>query len=130
MSHMNINEEELKKKVGPFAYKVLREKETEAPFTGKYVHEKTKGMYNCVACGNKLFSSETKFNSGTGWPSFDEALPGAVQSIKDNSYGGERTEVVCANCKSHLGHVFDDGPTKTGKRFCMNSVCLNLDTEK
>ncbi len=104
----------------------MREKGTEAPFTGKYVHEKGSGTYMCAACGNPLFSSDTKFDSGTGWPSFDEALPGAVKFQKDLSGGMERTEVVCAKCGSHLGHLFDDGPTKTGKRYCMNSVCLNL----
>jgi len=126
---MEINEEELKKRVGPAAYKVLREKDTEAPFTGKYVYENAKGTYACVACGSKLFSSDTKFDSGTGWPSFDQALPGAVAYVHDNAYGMDRNEVVCANCKSHLGHVFSDGPTQTGKRYCMNSVCLNLESE-
>ncbi|MBI2099080.1 peptide-methionine (R)-S-oxide reductase MsrB [Candidatus Uhrbacteria bacterium] len=110
----------------PEQYKIMREKGTEAPFTGKYVHEKGSGTYMCAACGNPLFSSDTKFDSGTGWPSFDEALPGAVKFQKDLSGGMERTEVVCAKCGSHLGHLFDDGPTKTGKRYCMNSVCLNL----
>lgn len=119
-------EEEFKKKLTPEQYKVMREKGTEAPFTGKYVHEKASGTYNCAACGNPLFASDAKFDSGTGWPSFDQALPGAVEFKKDTSAGMERTEVVCAKCGSHLGHLFDDGPTKTGKRFCLNSVCLNL----
>ncbi len=87
-------------------------------------------MYACAACGNPLFSSDTKFDSGTGWPSFDEALPGAVKFVSDGTHGMERTEVVCAKCGSHLGHVFDDGPTKTGKRYCMNSVCLELGEKK
>ncbi len=125
-----MNEEEFKKKLTPEQYKVLREKGTEAPFSGKYVNEKKKGMYTCVACGNQLFSSDTKFDSGTGWPSFDEALPGAVKFEKDEAYGMNRTEVLCAKCGSHLGHVFDDGPTKTGKRYCMNSICLGLEEEK
>ena len=120
-------EEEWKKLLTPEQYEVMRQKGTEAPGTGKYVHEKAEGMYKCAACGNPLFPSTAKFDSGTGWPSFDEALPGAVKMIEDNSYGMKRTEVVCANCESHLGHLFDDGPTKTKKRFCMNSVCLNLD---
>lgn len=122
-----MNEDELKKKLTPEQYKVLREKGTEMPGTGKYLHEKKDGTYKCAACGNPLFSSDTKFDSGTGWPSFDEALPGAVEFVKDGSHSMGRTEVVCANCKSHLGHIFDDGPTKTGKRYCMNSVCLDLE---
>ena len=119
-----------KEKLTPEQYEVLREKGTEAPFTGQYVNEKKKGMYKCVACGNPLFSSETKFDSGTGWPSFDEALPGAVRYEHDNAHGMERTEVVCAQCGGHLGHVFSDGPTKTGKRYCLNSVCLDLEAKE
>ena len=126
---MPTNEEEWKKNLTPEQYKVLREKGTEAPFTGKYVHEEADGMYTCAACGNPLFSSEAKFDSGTGWPSFDEALPGAVNYIPDDSHGMGRTEIVCARCNSHLGHVFNDGPTETGKRYCLNSVCLDLEKE-
>jgi len=111
-------------------YKVLREKGTEAPFTGELLHEKRSGMYKCVVCGNKLFASDTKFDSGTGWPSFDEALSGSVNLIHDESHGMSRTEVVCSKCNSHLGHIFEDGPTPTGKRFCMNSVCLDFDERK
>jgi peptide-methionine (R)-S-oxide reductase len=121
------NEDEWKKKLSPEQYRVLRDKGTEAPFSGEYVDDHKDGMYKCVACGNVLFSSDTKFDSGTGWPSFDTALPGAVEYIKDETYDMDRTEVVCARCKSHLGHVFSDGPTKTGKRYCMNSVCLKLE---
>ena len=126
MKPMPNNEEEFKQKLTPEQYRVLREKGTEAPFSGKYVHEKTDGTYTCMACGNPLFNSTTKFDSGTGWPSFDEALPGAVKLIPDDAYGMHRTEVVCARCNSHLGHIFEDGPTSTGKRYCMNSVCLDL----
>ena len=124
------SEAELKKRLSAEAYHVLREKGTELPFSGKYVHEKGAGMYRCAVCGNQLFSSHTKFDSGTGWPSFDEALPGAVSFVKDSSYGMDRAEVECANCKSHLGHIFDDGPTDTGKRLCINSVCLGFDPKE
>lgn len=127
---INKTEEEWQKELTPEQYKVLRDKGTEAPFTGKYVHEDKDGMYTCVACGNPLFSSDAKFDSGTGWPSFDDALPGAVRLEEDNSLSMNRTEVVCAKCGSHLGHLFDDGPTGTGKRYCMNSVCLGLEEEK
>ena len=125
-----MNEEEIKNKLTAEEYHVLREKGTEAPGTGKYLHEKAEGTYNCKVCANPLFASDAKFDSGTGWPSFDQALPGAVKYEHDNVYGMERTEVLCANCNSHLGHVFDDGPETTGKRFCMNSVCLNLEAKK
>lgn len=121
------NSDNWKGKLTDEQYKVLRQKGTEAPFTGKYVHEERKGMYNCVACGNPLFSSDSKFDSGTGWPSFDQALPGSIEMIPDDSHGMHRTEIVCAKCKSHLGHLFDDGPTSTGKRYCLNSVCLDLE---
>jgi peptide-methionine (R)-S-oxide reductase len=127
---MPHTEEEWKNMLTPEQYAILREKKTEVPFTGKYVHEKTEGMYKCAACGNVLFSSDAKFDSGTGWPSFDQALPGAVRFIHDSSHGMNRTEIVCTNCNSHLGHVFDDGPTTTGKRFCLNSACLELDANK
>ena len=127
---INKNEDEWQKDLTPEQYKVLREKGTEAPFSGKYVHENSDGMYTCVACGNPLFSSESKFDSGTGWPSFDEALPGAVTFKEDDAMGMNRTEVICSKCGSHLGHVFNDGPTKTGKRYCMNSVCLDLEEKK
>lgn len=108
----------------------MRQHGTERPFSGAYNSEKRQGIYHCMACGNPLFASDTKFDSGTGWPSFDQALPGAVQEIHDDSLGMRRTEVVCANCGSHLGHVFDDGPTETGQRYCMNSVCLDLEEKK
>lgn len=110
------------------AKKVLFEKGTEAPFTGEYVDTDQAGMYKCANCGNPLFSSDTKFHSGTGWPSFDDALPNAVKFIEDTTHGMHRTEVVCAQCGGHLGHVFNDGPAETtGKRYCINSVCLALE---
>lgn len=129
-------EEEWKAKLTPEQYRVLREKGTEAPGSGVYLHEHADGTFRCAACGNPLFSSAAKFDSHTGWPSFDEALPGAVKLAHDDTYGAERVEVLCAKCNSHLGHVFDDlpaqagGPSRTGKRFCMNSVCLTLEKDK
>lgn len=123
-------DDDWKQKLSPDEYRVLREKGTEMAFTGKLLHETREGMFNCKACGQQLFGSNAKFESGTGWPSFDQALPGAVEHIKDSSHGMERTEIVCSRCKSHLGHVFDDGPTSSGKRYCINSVCLGFDPEK
>jgi peptide-methionine (R)-S-oxide reductase len=124
------NENEWKKMLTPEQYAVLREKGTEAPGSGKFLHEKRAGTYTCVACGNPLFASDTKFDSGTGWPSFEDAIPGAVKYEQDSAYGMERTEVLCSRCGSHLGHVFNDGPTKTHKRFCVNSVCLDLESKQ
>ncbi len=123
-------EDEWKEKLTPEQYEVLRKKGTEAPFVGQYVHNKDKGTYACAACGSQLFSSDTKFESGTGWPSFDKALPGAVEYHKDSEYGMERVEVTCAKCGGHLGHVFEDGPKETtGKRYCINSCALQLKKE-
>lgn len=117
-------EQEWKEKLTPEQYHVLREKGTESPFSGKLAPAED-GVYKCAACSNPLFKADAKFDSGTGWPSFDQALPGAVREITDTAHGMTRTETVCAVCGSHLGHVFDDGPTDTGKRYCMNSVCLS-----
>lgn len=125
-----MDEEELKKKLTPEQYRVLREKGTEAPFSGKFLNEKGDGMYRCAVCSNPLFSSDAKFDSGTGWPSFDQAIPGSTKVVVDDSHGMNREEVVCAQCGSHLGHVFPDGPTGTGNRYCINSVCLDLDSKK
>ena len=132
-------DEKLQKKLTPEEFTVLRHGGTEAPFSGQYVHTKDKGMYACKACGVQLFSSDTKFDSGTGWPSFDNALPGAVTLEEDVSHGMHRTEVRCTKCGSHLGHVFDDLPAGrqvvrqdgqiAKKRYCINSVCLDLDTK-
>ncbi len=110
-------------------YNVAREKGTEAPFSGKYLHHKEKGMYKCAVCGNELFSSDAKFDSGTGWPSFAEpANLGNIELKEDLSGGMKRIEVICKNCGAHLGHVFEDGPKeKGGKRYCINSVCLGFE---
>jgi|SRR3989344_4493227 len=116
-----------KSKLTPDEYKVMREKGTEEPFSGKYLKTDAKGTYACKACGNELFKSDAKFDSGTGWPSFDN--PANVENLKleeDNSFNMHRTEVKCAKCDAHLGHVFDDGVTETGKRYCINSICLDL----
>lgn len=120
-------EKEWQEKLSPEAYEVMRRGATEAPFSGALLDEKRAGMYRCAACGQQLFASDAKFDSGTGWPSFDQALPEAIQLREDLSRGMRRTEVSCAHCGSHLGHIFDDGPTETGKRYCINSVCLDLD---
>ena len=103
---------------------ILFNEGTEKPFSSALLHEKRKGFYHCANCGNKLFSSDSKFDSGTGWPSFSEALPGAFKTTIDYAFGMKRIEYHCAECGAHHGHVFDDGPSKTGKRFCNNGLCL------
>ena len=122
-----MKKEELKNQLDPMAYHVTQEKGTEPAFSGKYWDEHADGSYHCAVCGQKLFESGTKFESGTGWPSFDRAIPGSVVMREDNSHGMHRTEVVCSKCGAHLGHLFEDGPKETtGQRFCINSCALDL----
>jgi peptide-methionine (R)-S-oxide reductase len=124
-------DEEWREQLTPEQYEVLRRQGTEPAFSGDYVYSKEDGIYRCAACGNELFSSDTKFESGTGWPSFTEpANADKVELRPDSSHGMSRTEVVCARCGSHLGHVFDDGPQPTGQRYCINSLALDLDSAK
>ncbi len=115
------------KKLTPEQHHILREKGTETPFTGKLLYNKEEGVYRCAGCDAALFASDAKFESGTGWPSFDKPIKvGAVRYIKDTSGGMARTEIICANCGGHLGHVFHDGPTETGERYCLNSCALDF----
>ena len=121
-------EEEWREELTPQQYEILRRKGTEPPFTGEYVYSKDDGIYRCGACGNELFSSDAKFDSGTGWPSFTEPANAAQVELRpDTSHFMQRTEVVCRRCGSHLGHVFDDGPGPAGQRYCTNSAALKLD---
>ncbi|MDD2357211.1 MAG: peptide-methionine (R)-S-oxide reductase MsrB [Thiovulaceae bacterium] len=128
MDKIKKTDKQWQAQLSPEAYSVCREHGTEAPFSGEYYNFKGNGIYTCVCCGEKLFDSETKFDSGTGWPSFYESIEEeAITEIKDKSFGMLRVEVRCSKCDAHLGHVFSDGPEPTGLRYCINSVCLEFE---
>ena len=131
MEKVKKTDAEWREELSPEQYEILRKKGTEGAFTGTYWDSKDEGVYRCAGCGQEVFTSDTKFDSGTGWPSFYAPAEGdAVETASDNSFFMRRTEVVCSRCGGHLGHVFDDGPNPTGLRYCINSCALELDSEK
>ena len=128
MDKIKKSETEWKKLLDEKTYNITRKSETEQAFTGKYLHEKSNGIYSCICCANHLFSSDAKFDSGSGWPSFFETINNSnVKEVDDSSHGMTRTEGICSSCDSHLGHVFNDGPQSTGLRYCINSVSLKFE---
>jgi peptide-methionine (R)-S-oxide reductase len=131
MTNETPGDEELRERLTPEQYEITQNKGTERPFTGKYVDNKADGTYFCVVCDTELFSSDTKYDSGSGWPSFWSPMAGdRVRTVRDMSHGMIREEVVCANCGSHLGHVFDDGPQPSGLRYCINSASLDFSDDE
>ncbi|HEX5671031.1 MAG TPA: peptide-methionine (R)-S-oxide reductase MsrB [Sulfuricurvum sp.] len=127
MAKIIKSDNEWQKQLSPEAYYVARQHGTEPPFSGEYTNNKADGVYTCVCCGTPLFDSSTKFDSGTGWPSYDSPInPEAVTEKRDTAHGMIRVEVLCSECDAHLGHVFPDGPQTTGLRYCINSVCLDF----
>lgn len=127
---INKTESEWRKELSEEQYRILREKGTERPHTGIYNLHFDKGIYTCAGCNQKLFESDSKFNSHCGWPSFDKSIKGTVDYVLDTSHGMVRTEIVCSNCGGHLGHVFNDGPTETGTRYCVNSASIDFNKDK
>ncbi|RXS44400.1 peptide-methionine (R)-S-oxide reductase [Idiomarina sp. 29L] len=125
----HLSDDEWKNELSDDAYYVLRQKGTERPFTGKYMTADKDGIYRCAGCGQAIFAGDTQFDSHCGWPSFDSAIEGAVRYEKDTTHGMVRVEVLCSRCDGHLGHVFDDGPTETGQRYCINSVAMRYEDE-
>ena len=130
MGRIEKTDDDWRRELTPDQYRIMRQKGTEPPFTGEYVNEKTPGVYRCAACGTPLFRSDTKYDSGSGWPSFYAPIDEAnVETEEDRTHGMRRTEVMCATCEAHLGHVFPDAPRPTGLRYCVNSASLTLDPE-
>jgi peptide-methionine (R)-S-oxide reductase len=128
MPEVELSDDEWRARLSPDQYEVLRKSATEPAWTGKYLHVDEDGVFRCAGCGTTLFSTEAKFDSGSGWPSFDRAIAaGTVEERPDDSYGMARTEIVCAHCGGHLGHVFPDGPTETGLRYCVNSLAIEFE---